>query len=170
MMRTRLIALTVLSVLVLVASQVVELGDGDETSTPTTKPRPTTTVTPTTEKPEPTTTTTAPPCRPDGRSVKRSGLDVREFCGPARAVLHVGAEVYDMQGGTCRLRRKWFQLSIGTVVLETRPKVALNPRFSSFSLLVGRHPASVADRPPAPDDGTYNQADVTFTVPGAAYA
>jgi hypothetical protein len=61
-------------------------------------------------------------------------------------------------------------MSLGVVVLENRPRLELNPRFTSFSMLVGRHPAAVAERAPAPDDGTYNEGDVSFTVPGAAYA
>lgn len=137
---------------------------GGETSAPTSSSSSTSTT------PAPPTTTTVP-CGPGGRTIVLEGVEVREFCGPARAEVTMGEdELLAFEGGECSRHEDWLAVNLGVEVIEseTGDEVA-RPRFRSFSLLMGRHPAAPEDAPVIGSDGAYQSGSLTFTEPGTSW-
>lgn len=151
----------VVVLLVLAGLVAAACGSGGETSAPTTSSTTSTTVPP---------TTTTVPCGPGGRTVVLDGVDVREFCGPARAEVTVGEETLAFQDGECSRHDEWLAVNLGVEVITPEAAgEAVEPRFHSFSLLMGRHPAAPEDAAPVDADGVYQSGSLTFTVPGASW-
>jgi len=94
---------------------------------------------------------------------------VRDYCGPARVVLRVGAEPFDFASGRCIAHKDWFEIHLGVEVAEPSDDVE-SPRFTSFTMLLGRHPLSTDGAAPAATDGVYHDGVVTFTTPGRTFA
>jgi hypothetical protein len=124
----------------------------------------------TTTAPPPSTTTTALPCPAGGEPARVEGVNVRRFCGPARAVLRVGMDVHVFAPGLCVPHDDWIEVHLGVEVVEPAAEAAAEPRFRSFTLFVGRHPLESGDPPAATTDGTYHAGIISFSVPGAAFA
>lgn len=138
---------------------------GGETSAPTSSSSSSTSTTT-----APTTTTTVP-CGPGGRTIVLEGVEVREFCGPARAEVTMGEDaVLDFEGGECSRHEEWLSVNLGVEVIEPEAgdEVA-QPRFRSFSLLMGRHPAAAEDAPAVGSDGVHQAGSLTFTEPGTSW-
>jgi hypothetical protein len=76
-------------------------------------------------------------------------VQARVFCGPAKAVVHVGGRTYRFRNGICERASDHVAVDIGTVVIghTTRPKPAY------FGLDVGRILGNSAR--PAATDGRY---------------
>lgn len=117
------------------------------------------------------TTTTTVPCGPGGRTIVVDDVDVREFCGPARAEVTMGEDhVLAFEGGECSRHADWLSVNLGVEVIEAEAgdEVA-QPRFRSFSLLMGRHPAAPDETPAVGSDGVHQSGSLTFTEPGTSW-
>jgi hypothetical protein len=93
-------------------------------------------------------------CKPGVHTFSGS-TKARTFCGPARATAVVGAKKFAFKGGACDKTKKYVTVNIGTVVLGSTSK----PRPEYFGITVGQTPGGGK---PAPKDGTYDDAVVTF--------
>lgn len=132
-------------------------GEPSSTSAPTTSPAAAT-------------STTAPPCEPGGRTTRLAGARVRAFCGPAVAEVRIGTETLRFEGGECARHDDWLSLNIGFEVLDENPgDVLLDPAFTSFTLLMGRHPLAASNAAAVSLDGVYTEGGVTFALPGRSY-
>jgi hypothetical protein len=101
-------------------------------------------------------------CHPGVRTFSGS-TKARTFCGPARAAAVVGATKFTFGGGACQKTKKYVTVNIGTVVLGSTSK----PRPEYFGITVGQTPAGGK---PAPKDGTYDDAVVSFVHKHKGYA
>lgn len=86
----------------------------------------------------------------------------RTFCGPARATADLGQTV-KFKPGSCEKTKKYVTVNIGTIVLGSTKK----KRPEYFGLTVGETPAGGK---PAPKDGTYDDATVSFVHKNKGYA
>lgn len=117
------------------------------------------------------TTSTAPACRDGGRSFEEGGVRVHEFCGPAQAAVSVAERDLHFTGGSCIRRPESFELHLGREIVEPQPgRGVVEPRFPSFSLLMGRHRLGSDSAVAVGEDGTFNHGTLTFAVPGASFA
>lgn len=140
------------------------------------------------------------PCGPGGRTIELEGVEVREFCGNARATVTLGGEAdepagpdaeadtgeaaappdaemgagetLEFVGGECSRHAAWLAVNLGVEILESGEAASevTDPRFRSFSLLVGRHPGAPEQAPEVSADGNYQDGVITFSVPGASWA
>jgi hypothetical protein len=86
----------------------------------------------------------------------------RKFCGPARATVELGQPV-KFKPGECKRTKKYVSVNIGTIVLGPTDKK--KPEY--FGLNVGETPAGGT---PAPKDGTYDDATISFQHNNKGYA
>jgi hypothetical protein len=86
-----------------------------------------------------------PSCTPSVRT--RGGVTYRTFCGPARAVVHLGGRTYVFTGGSCD--KGAFTINIGTITLPPR-----RPRYRYFGITVFTN-----------RDGTFADQAVTWQLP-----
>lgn len=93
-------------------------------------------------------------CKPGVHTFSGS-TKARTFCGPARATAIVDGNKFTFKGGACQRAKKYVTLNIGTVVLGSTSK----PRPEYMGITVGQTPAGGK---PAPKDGTYDDAVVSF--------
>jgi hypothetical protein len=91
------------------------------------------------------------------------GAQARTFCGPARARAKVGGEKFRFKRGKCERKPKYVSVNIGTIVFGSTTKK--KPDY--FGLNVGETPAGGT---PAPKDGTYDDATISFNHDGKGYA
>src|SRR3954454_1747191 len=88
----------------------------------------------------------------------------RRFCGPARAqVDFVPGSTVKFKPGECEKTKKYVTVNIGTIVLG--PTHKKRPEY--FGLTVGETPAGGT---PAPKDGTYDDATISFVHKNKGYA
>src|SRR4051794_16097104 len=89
----------------------------------------------------------------------------RTFCGPASAkvTLLPGQTPVKFKPGECEIHKKYVTINLGTIVLGPTDK----KRPEYFGLNVGRTPAGGT---PAPKDGTYDGATISFRHKDQGYA
>jgi hypothetical protein len=98
-------------------------------------------------------------CTPGVKTV--AGLNVRVFCGPAKATVHYGSKVFAFTQGECDKTAANFAVNIGTVVLGTTKK----PKPNYFGLVVG----AAAGSKPARRDGSYVGGVLALDYGGKGY-
>ena len=86
----------------------------------------------------------------------------RTFCGPARSVVSLG-KLVKFKPGECEKTKKYVTVNIGTIVLG--PTHKKRPEY--FGLTVGETPAGGT---PAPKDGTYDHATISFVHKNKGHA
>jgi hypothetical protein len=87
----------------------------------------------------------------------------RTFCGPARASVNLTQPAVKFKPGSCEKTKKYVTVNIGTIVLG--PTNKKKPEY--FGLTVGETPAGGT---PAPKDGTYDHATISFQHKNKGYA
>jgi hypothetical protein len=86
-------------------------------------------------------------CTPGAKTV--GGVPMRTFCGPAKATVHYGSQVFTYANGSCQKTATFVVVNIGTEVLGTTTK----PKPDYFGLDVGQVPGTSGK--PAGSDGVY---------------
>jgi hypothetical protein len=88
----------------------------------------------------------------------------RTFCGPATAKVELApGSLISYRRGSCKKTTKYVTVNIGTTVLGQTTKK--KPEY--FGLTVGR---TAAGGKPAPEDGTYDGATISFVHKNKTYA
>jgi hypothetical protein len=86
---------------------------------------------------------------------KINGVQVRTFCGPARATVAIGGRGYAFTQGSCTRTADYFSINIGATEIG-----ASNPTKPYFGIFVGRMPGTSLPR--AGRDGVYANAVIGF--------
>src|SRR5688572_15543366 len=73
-------------------------------------------------------------CKPGPTTYKGAGA--KTFCGPASAVLKIGARTLTYSGGSCTRTSTAIELNIGTAILDAKDPKGPLPRH--FGISVGR--------------------------------
>jgi hypothetical protein len=91
------------------------------------------------------------------------GLNVRVFCGPAKATVHYGGKLFSFSQGQCEKTSQYVAVNIGTVVLGPTTK----PKPNYFGLDVGKFLGSKSKA--ASKDGTYAGGVLALAYGGKGY-